>query len=489
MTADLTDLQSFGDVAAEDDAVLEYFVSTNAVAKVADGSAFLVLGRKGTGKTAIVRHFTEQAGPFPSRPLNLRNYPWGTHATRVDYGASDIEAYVASWRYLIAVELASLVVAQPKSDHSLETSRLRAFLKDNYGGPDPTLGEILRPQRLRLSNISLQPSVMGNAIGGVDLERKGKDHQFGLELEAVTTALLKSVIAVAKDIGVGALSLHFDELDQGLSTLDAGRSKMLVGLVLAARSIRREGAAASILLHPVVYLRSDLWDELEFSDKNKINQSLTLHLEWDGDSLKELIDQRLRAKLGAGVGWDDVASHDLMRGSQSKWNHIVARTFLRPRDVISFCNIALAEAKKRAEQPVLIENPDIIGSRASYSRYLKQELDDEVMPHWSRWEEALQACSAISTITFERSEFEGMYNQRRSADNLVSASDALGLLYRFSVIGYEKRSGYGGTGWVFQYSDADAGWDNASTKFKVHPGLKEFAKLREARTSAWDGDW
>lgn len=57
----------------------------------------------------------------------------------------------------------------------------------------------------------------------------------------------------------------------------------------------------------------------------------------------------------------------------------------------------------------------------------------------------------------------------------------LELLYRFSVIGYERRSGYGGSSWAFQYTNPEAGWDNGAMKFKVHLGLKEYAKLREER--------
>src|SRR5690242_13858490 len=99
-------LASFGDVAAEDDAVLNYFLTTEAVSRITDGSTFLVLGRKGSGKTALVRHFTE-GKVLGSKAVSLRGYPWSVHAERVDRGASQIEAYVASWRYLIAVELAA----------------------------------------------------------------------------------------------------------------------------------------------------------------------------------------------------------------------------------------------------------------------------------------------------------------------------------------------------------------------------------------------
>ena len=97
------------------------------------------------------------------------------------------------------------------------------------------------------------------------------------------------------------------------------------------------------------------------------------------------------------------------------------------------------------------------------------------------WEEALQVCSAISTITFRRDEFVNLYQQRKSMRNTVSADEALQLLYRFSVIGYARRSGYGGSSWAFQYTNPEAGWDNSAGTFKVHLGLKEFAKLREER--------
>jgi hypothetical protein len=112
---------------------------------------------------------------------------------------------------------------------------------------------------------------------------------------------------------------------------------------------------------------------------------------------------------------------------------------------------------------------------------LKNELDDEINPHWPYWTEALQACSAIGGITFERPEFESEYLQRRSPNNDVSAEDALSRLYSFSVIGYARRSGYGGSSWTSHYTDPGAGWDTSASRFKVHLGLKEYAKLREAR--------
>jgi Cdc6-like AAA superfamily ATPase len=104
----LSSLDSFGGVAAENDAVLDYFLSTNAVDEIIRGNVLVVLGRKGTGKTAIVRYLTETQGGQRAKSLSLRGYPWNVHAARVDRGASPVEAYVSSWRYLVAVELAAV---------------------------------------------------------------------------------------------------------------------------------------------------------------------------------------------------------------------------------------------------------------------------------------------------------------------------------------------------------------------------------------------
>lgn len=477
----LRDLSTFGDVAAEDEPVLSYFLTTEAVTKIESNAVFLILGRKGSGKTALVRHFAEGTSGT-SRAISLNGYPWTVHAQRVDKGASDVEAYVASWRYLIAVELAALLLCHPVPSASPSAKALRSFFSENYGGHAPQLADVLRPAKLKLSRLSFEPQVLGNKLGSVSLDRS--DLGLGRELNAVTDSILAAVTSLAEELKIPRLILHFDELDQGLTVMDDSRKKMLIGLILAARGVRKELRASPVVINPAVYLRTDLWEEMEFSDKNKITQRHALSLEWDSDSLRSLVNARLGATLGAGTGWDEVVTPDLMRGSQAKWDHMLARTFLRPRDVIAFLNSALAEAKKRQDEPLVLVNEDIVSARDRYSNYLKQELDDEIVPHWKHWVDALQACSAMATITFEREQFVAEYTKRRSASNRVDPDEALRFLYNFSVIGYERRSGYGGTSWVFQYTSPEAGWDAAANRLKVHLGLKEYAKLREERAQA-----
>jgi hypothetical protein len=321
--------------------------------------------------------------------------------------------------------------------------------------------------------------------------------RLGSELNAVSDSLLQTAVQVAEEAALETLQLHFDELDQGITIFDESRKEMLTGLVLAARDVRQSTRNLEAKLSPIIYLRTDLWYDLSFSDKNKITQTKTLTLEWDSDNLIALVNARLQARLGKGANWETVSTERSMRGSQTKWNHILNRTFRRPRDVIKFLNFALGQAKERVKLSnaklesdatpsiVQLDNEDVTYARDAYSRYLKAELDDEIIAHWPQWEEALQACSAISTLTFGRGEFIAEYERRRSAGNLLNAAEALKMLYRFSVIGYERRSGYGGASWAFQYTNPEAGWDNAANLFKVHLGLKEYARLREERAQTW----
>lgn len=481
----LRKLTSFGDIAAEDDAVLEYFLKTPAVKEILDGKILLVLGRKGSGKTALVRHFTEGETGLNSRSLTLGQYPWKVHEQRADSSVSEVDAYVESWRYLIATQIAALLLAQPNIDlHTEEARSIAEFFKINYGGLSPDLGDILRPAKLKLSKASFEPQVMGNKIGGITLERGNEN--VGRELQALTDALFSAVELLGNQVGVDKIYLHFDELDRGLVELDDARKSLLIGLIMAAREVSRTTASKFVKCVPIVYLRTDLWEELNFSDKNKITQGKTLNLEWDSDSLSDLINERIKATIGNSSSWGTISSPSLMRGSQQKWAHILARTFLRPRDVISFLNIALKLAAKRdtdKDIPLILENQDIVGAREKYSTYLKQELKDEIGPHWQHWEDALKAFSDLETQTFKIDQFKTEYEKRKAAGNSLSSDEALSKLYGFSVIGYERRSGYGGSSWVFQYATPEAGWDVAATNFKVHAGLKEVAKLREERVS------
>jgi hypothetical protein len=153
---------------------------------------------------------------------------------------------------------------------------------------------------------------------------------------------------------------------------------------------------------------------------------------------------------------------------------------MRPRDVIAFLNYALKEALLRDAEGDMFTSEDIFSARQPYSTYLKNELDEEILPHWPQWEEALRACSAIATLSMNKTRFDEEYSARKSRANKVDAEEALEILFGYSVIGYRRGKGQGGTEWVFQYLSDRSKWDSLASLIKVHIGLKEYFGLAES---------
>lgn len=103
----------------------------------------------------------------------------------------------------------------------------------------------------------------------------------------------------------------FDGLDLAYGPDDQEYNARLVGLLLAARDDFNWATDRRLSMAPVVFLRSDIYDALQFPDKNKVSQNLVESLTWNDDegggdeSLKTLINQRIRVILGQdSADWD-----------------------------------------------------------------------------------------------------------------------------------------------------------------------------------------
>src|SRR5690606_29118353 len=93
----------------------------------------------------------------------------------------------------------------------------------------------------------------------------------------------------------------------------------------------------------IVLLRDDIWHALRFEDKNKLAQDQLSEIRWskeDGPhSIKRLMERRFAEVLQTKVSWDELFNENrLMARFQTKYEFICQRGFLRPRDMIQYCN-------------------------------------------------------------------------------------------------------------------------------------------------------
>jgi len=288
------------------------------------------------------------------------------------------ERYVHSWRYLILMSVAKILLnqdqTQPWSDGAFESvHKLEKFVIDSYGTRDPDVTEIFSPAKtLRFKSsfeIPLTKLKITLEAGGVPLD------QLPTIIQEVNRSLTDAVLATLNP----ELDYYvcFDQLDLGFDPGDDNYKNRLIGLILAARDLNVRAKEAMKKLSVLVFLRDDIYQTLRFEDKNKVTEAFTTRIEWDTErtdrTLKDLMQKRFAAVLGieeAGA-WDAVFDeNEQMPGRQAKYQHMLDRTFLRPRDMIKFCNETLDSYKSLppGERGTRFSNRAINAARTEYSR-------------------------------------------------------------------------------------------------------------------------
>ncbi len=178
----------------------------------------------------------------------LRDYPWNIHAQRKAIGSSDVETYVTSWRYFIAVQtLSSLITRNTKPLLSSEAAAGMEFLRQNFSSLILEPKQILTPNRIKVKSGTTKGLLQ--KLMGSEIVWEPDRIDMGAEIDHVTDTLLRLCSSISKQNDVKNVFIHFDELDLGLHRLDDNRREILTGLVIAARSIRN-GNSVSLRLIP-----------------------------------------------------------------------------------------------------------------------------------------------------------------------------------------------------------------------------------------------
>lgn len=497
----LTLVDTFGGTDADnDDILLQAFEDHEAYLDVMKFKRFLVVGKKGSGKTAIFKKIiTTRADDTFSYGHTFSDYPWHFHQQQAKAGIPNDDKFTHSWKYLILISLAKIILNQdnslPCNDFSRENMRkLESFIVDAYGSRDPDLTQIFNPQK----EIKLKPH----------FELNFKVLKFGSSAETISVAELPTVIqevnAQLSKLVLNSLNpehkyfIAFDQLDLGFDNKSDDYISRLIGLLLACRDLNLAAKNANAQFLVAVFLRDDIYNILRFEDKNKITENFMSLIEWDtprtSKTLKSLMEKRFtivanNSGVTDTIVWGDIFNETReMPGHQSKYDHIKDRTYLRPRDMIKFANSALAKFKERVnsascsglDDKEKIDNIDVHNARFDYSEYFLREIDDEVHKHFSEYEKYLDVLRTIGTWQFDKSSFESVVLQVYPKGN-KTPSEALEELYDFSFIGYYKAggSGYGGSEYVFKYRDSRASFSHASNRFRIHPGLIEVLGLKK----------
>jgi hypothetical protein len=491
----LNDVESFGAIEAESDDLLDDCFEEHVAFKEAlSGRRFLVLGRKGSGKTAIYKKLLSLKSPeIFTVGHTFSDYPWQYHDKQIMPSAAEQERYLNSWRYLILLSLAKVLLnfdqSQPWSDDAQEAlAKVESFVIDSYGSRDPDITQIFHPgKRLRhLKRLSL--GFKGASLG-LDVDELAMP-DLPLMFQDVNKSLQQLILTSLNP--VNKYYVCFDQLDLTFQPTGDEYKQRLIGLILAARDFITAAGSLGCFLKVVIFLRSDIYYKtLLFEDKNKITDTYRIEVEWDQPgraTLKSIMERRFAKLLSIPEkdAWYEVFDEETeMRGRQKKYQHILDRTFRRPRDIIRFSNSILGQYKLRVAQGSgarKFQNEDVNLAHHEYSSYLRDEIIDEIYKYLPDYQIYFEMLRTVGTQIFTSTEFKPAFDMwNAKLKQTRQPEDVLEQLFEFSIIGTYSAggAGYGGSGYIYKYLDPRAEFNRQAQQFRVHWGLVEAFGLKQ----------
>ncbi len=503
----MLDWVNFGQVSAERDSLLrEYFYDTGILEKVT-GSPFhfLVLGRKGAGKTAVFRRFDKDFDKYLSMndcsiALSLENYDWNVHQLLSNPHKADALAYIESWKFVIFIEV--LAVIEELKLGNKDTRKLSRLVSTIYGSPTPSFREVIGAKLFRLSklrlpggSVSLDEDAFSQlAVSGGEVEFSDIKNDSDLR-DKLSTNVGSLVRYIEKGLESffksreGRIFVSFDRLDEAWveGSVDAMKP-LLSGLVGAAESITQN---FNDTIRPIVFLREDIFDSLDVNDKNKLRSDCGELLAWSNDGLNRMILERVNyfaKEAGAAEVQhvNDLFNKEKMRQQRRPFDYLVLRTMMRPRDLIKFLQLTVENMKERRDDPFddtevdehSLEVQSIYNAEQAYSDWLKDEVFDEWKTQYPEIEKLFDSIMSVGATVFSPEDFLGAIKKQGLSSDPLEVRGYLRFLYDNSIIGFKVGKSQL---WKFKCFAASQAFQE-SEQYKVHDGLIRGLHLKEPRS-------
>lgn len=481
-------------VSAETDEELQnYFLKTLEVQKIIQGRSWLVLGRKGTGKTAIFEYL-KKAKPsdinnYVTIPLNFKDYPWPIHQLYKEALAGELSAYQKSWRYLFFVKAVVKLIELKKHEGQSLNNELKwaeKYINAIYGNPDPSMLEVLLSKIGRVKTIS-GPKIdlvdnVSFELGEVSFEEiaSSKELQSKLRTNAFTLMEHFEKIFINNCAGYKFLII-LDQLDENwLRDHVKEYSNALINLLNVGRSIEIDGLLKNHL-KVVPFLRTDIYHDLRFNDKNKLLQDSAIVISWNQESLDDMFFERIKKYLPDQLNLDlsrktgCIFEPTFVRQGTPVFKYISRRSFFRPRDIIVYLN--KVRERHKENKSGLYTSAELYEADQDASASIYGEIIDEWTNQFPEIENLLTVLQTIEIDTFDYSDFQSKYKVIFLGSEDWRVKERLQFLFDNSIIG-QKHQGR----WEYVCSMPNLKM-NTEKEFRTHHALKYRLHLKEKRSN------
>ena len=450
---------------------LKYFCYIDEVKMLLNGEKNIVVGRKGEGKTAIAQYIynINQHDVF-STQLTFKNFPFNKLYELSNSQYTSPNQYISIWKYIIYTTICKLMIKNNNIKSPVVSKLKKLFINDEQDNLEKII-----------SKYTLKGFGLNIATAGISIDREKNN----TEIEWLDLIEIFEKI-VSNNIDKSKYYIVFDELDEDYKNFDDTKEEkryfdLLTGLLKAVQDVRFIFKRLNLEIYPIVFLRSDIYSRIKYSDKNKWSDIL-LKIFWNEEKIKKLLCHRLKIVYGTSdlsfsecwekiFGTKKVGYGNKQQKKMNSFDYILRSTDKRPRDIIRYLQLCangmLSDhdiKKKSFISPNLIKQVD-----DEFSEYLKNEIIDEIYSELPEYEEVFSILSLIRKQTFNLQDFIDYYKQRieQGADLNKAPKEILKILFEASVIGNVPKMSNKN---IFKY-ESDSAKFNFNEKIIIHRGL------------------
>lgn len=441
--ANSVDLQKlkFGSDDAERDAkngfLSKVFLKTSFYNRVREGERELVVGRKGSGKSALCLALksaleNEERSVVLVTP-KLLSVP-KIQQLKVN-SISREESYVLSWKYVLLVKISfELIELVEKLNLEIEghnkglLREIKKFLFEN--------GEIKKGFWKKLVEALNVFKKISAKVGIFDVGFEASNQQSQVDAANLLEGFeekLKNLLISLDHIDITIL---IDRIDEVWSPVEESEL-IVIGLINAIHDLNSTLRNTRIVL----FLRSDIYDILKFNDSDKL-RNLEERIIWSEVDLKQLIVTRGKISSGSNITEVDTLwklfFDDKVNGDDS-FHYILDRTLKRPRELIQFCNLSLTLAQNKGQNK--ITKSVILEAEGQYSNWKLNDLASEFLVQYPFLRDLLALFQGFQP-GFTRDEFDERYGavQKRLTKQYpelysLGANSMLQVLFRIGFLG------------------------------------------------------
>jgi hypothetical protein len=346
---------NFGASSAENEItdLADYYLATDEFRRALQGEARLIVGRKGSGKSAVFFRVRDKVSSgrrnvvLDLKPDGFQLIKLKDRVLRAMDKGSQEHTITAFWHCVLMLEAARATLQLDKTTHRLDDSIYKTYLQleDKYKeyGYDVGQGDfaeritslIYRIEErfnpdLDSGPISLSTPEVTKLIYDVDVKKLN---------DALIDQLKKKE----------ALWILFDNIDKGWTPTGIDSSDILIlrALLEASRKLQRQLTAEGIDAKVLVFLRNDVYELLldQTADRGKEQKVV---VDWrDPEALKQLVALRITTSLEEDYSpleelWSRIAMRHVH--GEDSYQYIVDRSLMRPRYLLDILKHARGRA-------------------------------------------------------------------------------------------------------------------------------------------------